>query len=208
MRRSRLSSPRQSGGSGGDHQEEPSEGTPAGTCQTTTSCYKAWMELRRIGPDDGANLRALRLAALRDSPDAFSTPYEEAVEYPGVLWQQRARAGSAGVEQATFLLFDGELACGVVTGLTQPRGGNEVLLVGMWIAPEHRRAGHGARLVGRLVGWAEEIGAPSVMLGVTSGNHPALALYRSCGFTLTGEQHPLPGRSDLVVHRMRLQLSN
>jgi ribosomal protein S18 acetylase RimI-like enzyme len=164
------------------------------------------MELRRIANEDWKDLRKVRLSALADSPQAFTTRYNDAADYPDVLWQQRARAGSNGAEQATFLLWDNERACGLVIGLAHEDG--EVLLVGMWVAPPYRRAGHGARLVKEVVAWAAQIGAASVVLGVTDGNESALALYASCGFTLTGQRRDLPGHSARIEHTMRLQLSD
>ncbi len=165
------------------------------------------MRIRRIEPNEWEELRNVRLAALQDTPGAFTTRYEEAVDYHDELWQERARAGSTGTDQATFLLVDGEQVRGMVTGLTRPEDPFEVLLVGMWIAPAYRRAGHGVRLVDRLIAWASSVGACSVVLGVTSGNDSALTLYESCGFTLSGERRDLTGHSALIEHTMRLPLS-
>jgi ribosomal protein S18 acetylase RimI-like enzyme len=165
------------------------------------------MEIRRIEPDDWKLLRAVRLAALKDTPLAFLTRYDEAAEYPDAVWQQRARAGSAGNKQTTFLLLEGAPVCGMVTGLTGPEDPTEVLLVGMWVAPAYRRLGHGARLVARLIEWADDWGAASVRLGVTAENEAALSLYESCGFALTGQSRALSGHSALVEHTMRLRLS-
>jgi ribosomal protein S18 acetylase RimI-like enzyme len=164
------------------------------------------MELRRITPEDWQDLRTVRLAALADSPTAFITRYDEAAEYPDELWQRQAVAGSAGSEQAAFLLFDGKRVCGMAAGLSQAENADEVLLVGMWVAPPYRRSGHGARLVKKVVHWAAGRGAVSVVLGVTSGNDSAVALYESCGFSLTGRRRDLPGHSALVEHTMELQL--
>lgn len=165
------------------------------------------MEIRRIRPDDWPELRRLRLAALQDAPEAFLTRHAEAFEYPDDRWKERARLGSFGNGQATFLLVEDEQACGMVIGLTRPEDPSEVLLVGMWISPAHRRARHGAALVERLVAWATEAGAHSVVLGVTEGNDSALNLYESCGFVLTGERRDLPGHSALIEYTMQLQLS-
>ena len=164
------------------------------------------MEIRRISPDDWRELRRVRLSALQDTPDAFLTRHVEAVEYPDDVWKERARLGSIGNVQATFLLVEDEQACGMVAGLTRPEDPSEVLLVGMWIAPAHRRARHGAALVERLVAWATGAGAHSVVLGVTDGNDSALKLYESCGFVLTGERRDLPGHSARIEFTMQLQL--
>ena len=36
------------------------------------------IRLQRLGPDEGPRLRAIRLRALRDAPDAFASTLEEA----------------------------------------------------------------------------------------------------------------------------------
>lgn len=163
-------------------------------------------EIRRVRPDDWEGLRTVRLAALLESPTAFATRYDEAVQYSDELWQERALLGSEGTNQATFLLVDRETAVGMVTGLRRPA--NDVLLVGMWVDPGYRRAGHGEQLVRELVAWAGGIGASAVRLGVTVGNRAAQALYQSCGFDLTGQQRSLPGHPGVVEHTMELRFSD
>lgn len=49
-------------------------------------------------------------------------------------------------------------------------------------APEHRRRGFGARLVGGLLRWGAAGGAPRAYLQVVAGNEPALRLYHREGF--------------------------
>ncbi|PSC05924.1 GNAT family N-acetyltransferase [Alsobacter soli] len=49
-------------------------------------------------------------------------------------------------------------------------------------APEARRRGLARRLMAGLLAWARERGAETVYLQVVAENHPAIALYRACGF--------------------------
>ena len=49
--------------------------------------------------------------------------------------------------------------------------------------PAHRRKGHGARLVRGMIAQAASQGAATVYLQVVMTNEPAIALYRSLGFT-------------------------
>lgn len=56
-------------------------------------------------------------------------------------------------------------------------------LFGLRTQVPFRRQGLGRRLVAGLVGWAREQGASRIYLQVEDGNAPAVALYRSQGFT-------------------------
>ncbi|MGF1594086.1 MAG: GNAT family N-acetyltransferase [Kiloniellaceae bacterium] len=49
--------------------------------------------------------------------------------------------------------------------------------------PRQRQRGYGRRAVGRLLDWARAAGAEGACLQVLADNAPALALYRSLGFT-------------------------
>jgi hypothetical protein len=60
--------------------------------------------VRQIQPDEWEVLRAVRLAALRDAPTAFSETLAEAEAMPADFWQGRAERGAkvlyAGVLEA------------------------------------------------------------------------------------------------------------
>lgn len=59
--------------------------------------------VRRVRPDDGPALRALRLAALSDAPSAFGASYDAEAARSPAEWAERARLGSAGTELASFV---------------------------------------------------------------------------------------------------------
>jgi ribosomal-protein-alanine N-acetyltransferase len=59
---------------------------------------------------------------------------------------------------------------------------DEVHLLNVAVAPEHRRRGHGRALMGDLVGYARANGAAKVFLEVRVSNVPAIALYEAFGF--------------------------
>ena len=67
-------------------------------------------------------------------------------------------------------------------------------LVGMWIAPSHRRHGLARQLLERVKAWAGSQGATTLRLGVREGNEQALAAYLSMGMRLSGETMPEVGR--------------
>lgn len=144
------------------------------------------VRLRRLGPDDWRDWRALRLRALAESPEAFGSTLAE-WSGPGDLEERwRARLALPGARNLLARLEGpgGEGDVGMASGL---REGDRVGLVSMWVAPEARGRGVGDALVAAVVDGAREDGASVVRLDVAEGNDPALALYLRHGFVLTGE---------------------
>jgi GNAT superfamily N-acetyltransferase len=169
--------------------------------------------VRRITPDDAPVLRAVRLAALADTPAAFGSTLERELAFDDAEWADRAVAGSAGDERCTFLAWhdDGRVV-GIVGGYRlDPAEGSPtsqaVDLVSMWTDPVVRRAGIGAALVDAVIDWARTGGAARVELWVTRGNDPAQRLYESMGFVVTGDHQPLPSDPCKDEIRMALPLS-
>ncbi len=162
-------------------------------------------EVRRIRPDEGPKLRALRLSALADAPMAFGSTLSREAAFPEHVWQERAEGGASGADRATFIAErDGEWI-GLATGLaTDPDAPNDTrpVLVGMFVAPSWRERGVGAALVDAVVAWARERRAIGLCLWVTATNSPAIALYHKCGFQRTGEHKPLAHFPSLTEFRM------
>jgi GNAT superfamily N-acetyltransferase len=142
------------------------------------------LTVRRIVPDEWALLRELRLASLRDAPDAFGQRYENAADEPEAEWRSAARASSGGDRRAWFLAREMDGAPGSDVGLVQARRRPPVdcLLFSMWVAPEARRAGAGRLLVDAVSAWAAGWGGRRVILWVFGANEGALRFYERIGF--------------------------
>jgi GNAT superfamily N-acetyltransferase len=164
------------------------------------------IHVRRIQPDDGPELRAVRLDALADSPSAFGSTHAAEAERSDDEWSERARLASSGTDRITFLARIDHRTVGIVGGYREEPQQDQVELVSMWIDPAVRRTGIGQRLVGAVVEWAADTGASSVGLWVTRGNSPAQLLYESMGFRETGEYQPLPSDPCKDEVRMVLEL--
>jgi ribosomal protein S18 acetylase RimI-like enzyme len=162
--------------------------------------------IRRIRPDEGPVLEAVRLAALADSPSAFGSSLAAEANQPDDFWAARAKIGAAGDSSVTFFA---EIAGSVVglVGAHLPRAEERsVDLVSMWVSPAHRRAGIAFDLVAAVVSWASEIGATAVELWVTRDNDAAVRLYETAGFRSTGDHQPLPSDPCKDELRMRRNL--
>jgi GNAT superfamily N-acetyltransferase len=159
-------------------------------------------EVRRIRPDEGVRLRALRLGALADAPSAFGSTLAREQAFPDHIWHERAAGGASGNERATFVAERDGRWIGLATGLANDPGTSEPVLVGMFVDRGERGRGVGVALVEAVAAWARERGASRLYLWVTSTNSAAIALYDRCGFRPTGETKPLAHTPSLTELRM------
>ena len=90
------------------------------------------MQIRRLGPADALSFRTLRLRALREHPDAFTSSYEDDRDQP----VEAAAARLAG--HAFWGAYQGSELYGIV-GLereTRAKNRHKAAVVGMYVAPE------------------------------------------------------------------------
>jgi ribosomal protein S18 acetylase RimI-like enzyme len=146
------------------------------------------MDIRRVRPGEWEALRDIRLRALADAPTAFETRFEEARLRPDEWWLDWAARSAQGGGQAMFLAWDGEDAVGIAGTYVEDDGNR--WLISMWTAPERRGEGVGRALVETVAAFARAAGSRELLLEVTHGNEPALALYRASGFEEAGSGRP------------------
>ncbi|AZQ40054.1 GNAT family N-acetyltransferase [Streptomyces cyaneochromogenes] len=75
----------------------------------------------------------------------------------------------------------GHLAGAVAEGSAM-RPARVATLVSMYVQPDHRRGGLGARLVGQFTAWAKEVGAEQAEVTAYSSNADAIRFYERNGF--------------------------
>ncbi len=144
--------------------------------------------LRRLVPADAAAFQSLRLAALRESPAAFSSSYEE--ERGTRLATIKRHLGPES-ERTVFGAFAGPELVGMV-GVGRERE-RKLLHKGfvrsMYVAPAHRGKGLGAQLLQAALSFASSMeGLRQLTLSVTADNGAAVALYESAGFRVFGRE--------------------
>ncbi len=157
------------------------------------------IEIERLGPEEGERLRAIRLRALQDTPDAFGSSYEREQPFPPDKWTERLK----NPESRWMVATDGGADVGLVCGLAEEGG---MHLLSMWVAPEARGRGVGSRLVDATVAWAREYGAEEVGLWAVDRNAAARALYVRKGFTRSGKVMALPSNPQLMESHYVLSL--
>jgi ribosomal protein S18 acetylase RimI-like enzyme len=148
------------------------------------------MLIRRLQPEDAPAYGALRLRALREHPEAFTSSFEEESLKGPELAEQRLRG--PGIFWGAFA-EDNQLA-GMV-GLDREqrmKNRHKATVVGMYVAPEWSRLGAGQALMEALIAEARVVGIELLVLTVTHGNDSAAHLYRRMGFTSFGiEPHAI-----------------
>jgi len=142
------------------------------------------MHIRRLGPSDASAYRSLRLRALREFPQAFTSSYEEDEQLPLDASQQRLSA-----EHRKFWgAFDGEELCGMVGLECESRAKNrhKAKVVGLYVAQKQMGRGVGVSLMRALLEDARRAGLELLVLTVTQGQGSALGLYERSGFRSFG----------------------
>ena len=141
--------------------------------------------VRRLGPADAAQYRALRLAGLRAFPHAFRPAVEEALEQP-LSWAEK-RLATRG--EYWFGAFTGEELAGAICLRTQDgvKIRHSASLNALVVDPQRQREGIGAALVTHLIDFARGLGfIRQITLTVHDGNRAAEALYERFGFRQFG----------------------
>ncbi|GLW12618.1 N-acetyltransferase [Microtetraspora sp. NBRC 13810] len=146
------------------------------------------VQIRRLVPGDGGRYREIRLKALAESPEAFAATYTVEAAFTAERWEERL-AGGVTTLVAAVDGADAGLVAVMPGGAEHPRRAH---LVAMWVDPAARGRGVGGLLVDAALSRAREMDATEVELWVVDGNEPAIALYKSRGFTPTGVRGTLP----------------
>jgi GNAT superfamily N-acetyltransferase len=157
---------------------------------------KQW-QVRRAALGDEPVLRALRLQALSEAPDAFGSTYDREVARTTADWQRWLSPG------ATFILDAPGGANGLVAGQLDATDPTAVLLMAMWVHPVVRGAGAADELVAAVIAWAASEDAKTVRLDVFQANARARRFYERLGFRETGEStvHERDGRIEFRMER-------
>jgi GNAT superfamily N-acetyltransferase len=157
----------------------------------------AELVIRRLRAADWATFRTVRLAALRDAPEAFGSTARDAEQLDEAEWRRRVQG------RALFLAQVARQHAGLAAGIAGDHP-EDAELISMWVAPAWRGQGVGDRLVEAVLAWAAAERFATVHLWVADGNARAERLYVRHGFVSTGREQPMGGaRSGRLEFEMR-----
>lgn len=145
-------------------------------------------QVRTLSADEWSLLRDLRIAALKESTEAFGGTAEDEGEWPEAAWQER-------LEAAVWLTVeDSGVPVGVVAVDDATRDErSDAWVWSWWIAPTHRGRGLSRLMLDSLITTCEAKGWSSMGLGAYESNTDAIATYERLAFERVGD--PLASRS-------------
>ncbi len=148
--------------------------------------------IRRLAKGEWPLYRQVRLAALKDAPEAFSTTYESASQRSPESWAAQADAAAEGSDRFTFLVLKKDEPVGLASLYRDADGSGQGEMIQVWIAPALR----GGRLAGELLDFifrtAQNHGFGRIRAEVFMANERARRFYEKHGFT----REDAPGMHD------------
>ncbi|MCG1023228.1 GNAT family N-acetyltransferase [Sutcliffiella horikoshii] len=143
------------------------------------------MKIRQLSATDAVDYRDVRLEALKNNPEAFSSSFEEELEYGSEVYEGRL----SHEHIYTFGAFVENRLVGTVTLIceTKKKIKHRATVVAMYVLPEQRKSGVGKALMNEAITKAKELkDIEQIYLAVTANNEPAKRLYNSLGFDTYG----------------------
>ena len=148
---------------------------------------------------DVDRLRALRLAALKDTPAAFGAKYEDEVNKPILEWQDRLKN-----THWCFVVSEGVDVGLLAVDKAEKDRNSDCWLSSWWIKDEFRGSGIPKLMLTWLEQLCRESNWKKIGLGVWPENIRAIAAYKKLGFTEAQELLPsrsIPGLMYLAMYR-------
>lgn len=157
---------------------------------------------RRIESVDWSVLRAIRLEALSDAPEAFGSTLQDARRLSARQWRHKVAT------TRYFVAERGGVVVGMVSGGFNDNHPGTHWLYGMYVTPAARGGEAAKLLVESVLEWARGQGAREIYLHVASGAPRARAFYRKSGFTLIGEPFAMERDPHVTMYTMTKKIAS
>ena len=156
--------------------------------ETFITTPRGRISIRPAAETDAQAYRQLRLQALHDHPEAFSSDYAVIAARPAEYWTERLTSlGSEGTLH--FATYSDHLIgmTGIVRG-DSPKTRHSAFIWGVYVQPNWRGLKIAEALIDACAGWAREHEITIIKLGVSTTNNPAIRCYTRCGFQVYGTE--------------------
>lgn len=158
-------------------------------------------KFRSVTSNDATLLKAVRLEALQESPQAFASNYSEVKDEPADYWLDIVQCKGRYKNSKSFI--GEEEGNPIAMAACYPESSEEFRLIAMWVNPDVRFAGVGSAILSIVECWASSQGAKELIAAVYSDNSTAIDFYRNQGFIEIEEER----QSGLGKNKFELQLT-
>ncbi|WP_340081340.1 GNAT family N-acetyltransferase [Terribacillus sp. FSL K6-0262] len=165
------------------------------------------MKTRKLTAADAEAYWELRLLALQDHPDAFSTSYEDAIKQEDPIGRVKGNLESPDAE--TYGIFkEGKIAGNATLRYETPvKLRHRADLVGVYLAPEIRGKGYGKMLITKMFQAARgRDGIEKINLAVADTNPAARHVYEQAGFKPFGVEEKALKMGDTYISEIHMTL--
>lgn len=151
------------------------------------------VEIVKLQPQQWESYKDLRLRALKEEPQAFSSTYEDSVKYPDSFWQERLKQAYVGNSQWLLFAKQADNLVGMAGAYVADEE-DAAEVVGVYVAREVRGQGISKKLVVDLINKIkQDKSIKKLLIGVNPEQVAAMGLYQGLGFKIIGEDKMIMG---------------
>ena len=157
------------------------------------------MEILALPVESWREYRDLRLRALQEDPEAFSSSFGNAIHEPDDFWQGRLRDALQG--ERSWLLFarEGAKLAGMIGAFVREDAPETAIIVSVYVPKEARGRGAAGQLMQAMLEVLSKTGRfQRARLGVNVTQEAALRLYLKFGFKEIGRTPSTTGNGRVV----------
>ncbi len=142
------------------------------------------IKIIQLQPHEWELYKNLRLQALKEESQAFSSTYEENLKEPAKMWKEKLELAQVGEKQWLSFAKQNDELIGMVGAYSRDKKIAKVIAV--YVAKEARGKGVAKMLMEDLTSnISKNKSIEKLHLDVNADQIPAVNLYKSCGFIIT-----------------------
>jgi hypothetical protein len=119
---------------------------------------------------EGELFRTIRLESLLESPSAFSSTYESALNRSSASWSDQADSSARASNRATFVAFAGDSPIGIAALYRNTEKVETGELLQVWVSSEYRSKGVALKIFDAVFHWAAVNDSRTIVASVAKGN--------------------------------------
>jgi ribosomal protein S18 acetylase RimI-like enzyme len=163
------------------------------------------MNIQKLNAKNAKQYQVIRLKALKENPEYYSSSYEEESKRDLSMIESRLSQESF----QTFGAFKGDMLVGIVTLARESREKTKHIadIFGMYVDSNYRHQGFGKALMTYVIKQAkDDLNIKQLRLSVTDTNQPAIKLYESFGFISYGLEKNAMYYNQTYYHSLMMAL--